>query len=239
MATRSSGSSELQAAVMAWPSRLIPGDAVAVRYEDDPVLHERVLLWPVSTTNWYVGAPDGDQFEEDVGGFNAGPIDGYPLDNERRLPAGIEGHIYRIPKWPSDSTLRNMILNGRRQLGTRALADVDRVRLSNRAEADMMTFLAEMPRPRRRADLSTIPEGDGMDDFYWVAMEHVISDEGERVICIGDMVPTPFVVLAGATRGVARFKGLEFVVIKRSRSDPRALGSATFALEPSMVRLSS
>lgn len=71
---------------MGWFSRPIPGDGVAVRYDDDPVLYERVALWPLSATNWVVATPDGDQHEEDLNGGNLGPIEGYALDHRRRLP---------------------------------------------------------------------------------------------------------------------------------------------------------
>lgn len=76
---------------MVWSSRLILGDAVAARYEDDPILHERVVLMPVTATNWMVGTPGGDQYEEDVCGFNPGPIEGFAFHGRRRLPGGLKG----------------------------------------------------------------------------------------------------------------------------------------------------
>ena len=51
---------------MAFWSSLIPGQTLAVFYEDDDVYHERILLWRHSGGHWFVLTPDGDRYTEDV-----------------------------------------------------------------------------------------------------------------------------------------------------------------------------
>lgn len=106
---------------MAWWSRLIPDDGVAVCYED-PTLHERVVLWPVAASKWVVGTPVGDQYEEDIGGFDPGPVEGFALDGRRRLAGGLKRHIYRFKSRPSNAALKAMISATRRRVGRRGRA---------------------------------------------------------------------------------------------------------------------
>ena len=50
----------LRAGVAAWLRNAVPGTNVAVRNVDDEVGHERVLVWPVSLSHWFVVSPDDD-----------------------------------------------------------------------------------------------------------------------------------------------------------------------------------
>ena len=52
---------------MAFWSQLMPGQTLAVHYDDDPgIFHERILLWRHSEGFWYILTPDGDRYTEDV-----------------------------------------------------------------------------------------------------------------------------------------------------------------------------
>ena len=42
----------------------LPGHVVAVRFESDHWWHERLLVWPVTTSAWCVYTPDGDFYTE-------------------------------------------------------------------------------------------------------------------------------------------------------------------------------
>ena len=44
----------------------VPGTKVAVRYVDDEVDHDFVLVWPVSLLHWFVVSPDDDCWVEDL-----------------------------------------------------------------------------------------------------------------------------------------------------------------------------
>ena len=47
---------------------LIPGQTLAVFYEDDTLWHERLLLWRLNDGCWFVLTPDLDIYAEDVSG---------------------------------------------------------------------------------------------------------------------------------------------------------------------------
>ena len=41
------------------------GERILVRYVGDPVMHERLLLWPLGGSAWIMCTPDFDVYEED------------------------------------------------------------------------------------------------------------------------------------------------------------------------------
>ncbi len=46
--------------------KCLPGQSIAVYYSDDTYWHERVLLWKVEDSSWYIVTPDDDVYCEDL-----------------------------------------------------------------------------------------------------------------------------------------------------------------------------
>ena len=56
-------------------SSSLPGQIAVVWYSDDNVYHERLMVWKVTDTKWYVLTPDGDLYAEDWSGLvDDGPV---------------------------------------------------------------------------------------------------------------------------------------------------------------------
>ena len=65
---------------------LMPGSRWLLRYPDDlDWWHERVFAWPITNTRWVVRTGDGDEYDENLGGFERMEA----LVNSGRYPDGV------------------------------------------------------------------------------------------------------------------------------------------------------
>ena len=87
----------------------LPGEKIIVWYTDDTVYHERVLLWKVSDSSWYIVTPDHDVYVEDFSSPQQGPakfhIKGVRFQYYSRLPHGV----YRSDQDLSEDELKRFI----------------------------------------------------------------------------------------------------------------------------------
>ena len=84
-------------------TRLIPGCRVVVRYAEDDLWHERILLYPAASdvdggACWVVLTPDNDVYIEELEGGSPddSPVEWQIVARDRRLPPGL-GRAYRFP----------------------------------------------------------------------------------------------------------------------------------------------
>ncbi|CAK0898367.1 unnamed protein product [Prorocentrum cordatum] len=83
-------------------ARLIPGCRVMVRYAEDDLWHERILLYPAASdveggACWVVLTPDGDVYIEELEGGSPddSPVEWQLVARDLRLPPGL-GRSYRF-----------------------------------------------------------------------------------------------------------------------------------------------
>eukprot|EP00959_Pyramimonas_sp_CCMP1952_P306991 6425208-Pyramimonas_sp.AAC.1 len=83
-------------------ARLIPGCRVMVRYAEDDLWHERILLYPAASdvedgACWVVLTPDGDMYLEELEGGSPedSPVEWQLVARDLRLPPGL-GRSYRF-----------------------------------------------------------------------------------------------------------------------------------------------
>ena len=96
--------------------KLVPGQVVAVFYEDDNTWHERLLLYPVNERVWVCATPDGDQYLEQLDGKDKdGVCRLCLLQTNGTAPRFLRGHFYRFAERFDDAKLRAMIKGGKAQ----------------------------------------------------------------------------------------------------------------------------
>lgn len=210
---------------MVWLSRRMLVEAVAVRYEDDPVLHERLLLWPYRGSVWDIRTPDGKEYREDLLGGYAGPSESYRLHHRRRLGHGVRAHIYRFREWPGDGELRGM----------RGTETVDFVRNSEGEVVDVEDFLGGR-RPPVRRPVAPRPLVDTRGAGLQLDRDGKLIDPttGEEVRKAGTELAGDSVVYKGSSRGVACVGGIGEVAVRRR--DARGVGEGACAGEEGRPR---
>ena len=102
-----------RAGVAAWLRNAVLGTKVAVRYVDDEVDHERVLVWPVSLLHWFVVSPHDDCWVEELSARSTrdGPsVVEFPVRHERELGEPV---LHRFRDELSREKLLRMMSEGR------------------------------------------------------------------------------------------------------------------------------
>ena len=90
--------------------RGLPGDLFLVRFELDPGWdHERLLLWPVTNTEWMILTPDGDCYSENLGDYSR-----VRKMSGKGYPAGVENVVaFELPL--TTAQLSEWVTSGRKQ----------------------------------------------------------------------------------------------------------------------------
>ncbi|CAK0865318.1 unnamed protein product [Prorocentrum cordatum] len=151
---------------------------VEQEYSDDPVDHERVLLYPsLPPGTWAARTPDGDEFEEDFTGADpqTGPEGAALMPIGGGAPEGWPRPIYRFRAALTAEELRAAIRRGRALVEARlpGIAPETPAEVAGPGDAliEWTTFFGEVRRPaslRLRGKQSLAPL-DG--DRVWVVAE--------------------------------------------------------------------
>lgn len=100
---------------------LIPGQTLAVFYEDDTLWHERLLLWRLNDGCWFVLTPDLDIYAEDVSGSGVdGPSRVKVKGQDFRYWSRVGGASYRFAAPVADdasfqSYVRKALIEARKE----------------------------------------------------------------------------------------------------------------------------
>lgn len=100
--------------------QIVPGQTLAVFYEDDTVWHERIAIWRQEDGVWMILTPDDDRYVEDLRGLEANGGDGpsrtkvYKVDFQYWSRVG--GPAYRFRDKPSDDKFKALVKEAYREL---------------------------------------------------------------------------------------------------------------------------
>ena len=99
-------------------SSCLPGQQGIVWYSDDNVYHERLLVWKVNESSWYILTPDNDLYVEDwscKGGD--GPISFKIKGDDFRYFSRISQPVYRFSTYPTDEEFKEHVKQALQELG--------------------------------------------------------------------------------------------------------------------------
>ena len=99
-------------------SSCLPGQQGIVWYSDDNVYHERLLVWKVNESSWYILTPDNDLYVEDwscKGGD--GPISFKIKGDDFRCFSRISQPVYRFSTYPTDEEFKEHVKQALQELG--------------------------------------------------------------------------------------------------------------------------
>ncbi|CAK0858238.1 unnamed protein product [Prorocentrum cordatum] len=161
-----------------WWRLLSPGQRLVVRYSDDQVDHERVLLYPsLPPGTWAALTPDGDEYEEDYTGASpeTGPEGAALMPAGGGAPEGWPRPIYRFRAPLSVEELKAAIMRGRALVEERlpgiAPGPPAEVACPDDRLVEWADFFGEVRRPALRRQRGKQPAAPLEDDRVWVVAE--------------------------------------------------------------------
>ena len=187
-------------------SKCLPGQMAIVWYADDTVYHERIMVWRVSGTIWFILTPDGDLYQEDWSGHAAdGPVSFRLKNVEFRYFSRVGQPVYRFQAYPSDAEFKRHVETALRELGElgeRPSWDPQKVINAAGKEVEATLFLGTLMVPRRLTrrtgrleapDAAPAMKGLGTppDGHLWVAAQdsqdfdlgkEIVDGEGKGVL---------------------------------------------------------
>ena len=105
---------------MEWFQDLLPGQTLAVFFEDDVYWHERLLLWPRDSSSWYILTPDLDVYAEDLSCTGGdGPSKVKVKGKDFRYWSRVGGHAYSFANPVADDDLLRAHIKQAYQMGLR------------------------------------------------------------------------------------------------------------------------
>lgn len=106
-------------------SHCLPGDRLAVWYSDDDIYHERVLIWRVSDSSWFILTPDLDLYEEVFDDPASGPQHFKIKGVHYRYNSRLRGGIYRFALEPTEEDMKKHIFAALDEMGKPQLSPGD------------------------------------------------------------------------------------------------------------------
>lgn len=105
---------------MEWLQSLLPGQILAVYFDDDVYWHERLLLWPRDDASWFVITPDLDIYAEDLSCTGGeGPSKVKLKGKDFKYWSRVGGQSYRFASPVTDNQLLQSYIKQAYQLGLR------------------------------------------------------------------------------------------------------------------------
>lgn len=116
-------------------SSCLPGDKILVWYSDDTVYHERILLWKVNASTWYILTPDFDVYPEDLEDSANGPERFHIRGIHFKYPSRLAQGVYKFKNDLTEDELKRYMEPALDELGLRTVPDdqwkPDYVRVGN------------------------------------------------------------------------------------------------------------
>ena len=233
--------------VLDWLRHLVPGQRLVVRYVDDDVDHERLLLYPsLPPGTWAARGPDGDEYEEDFTGFdpNTGPEGAALMPPDGSAPEGWPRPIYRFRAALTAPQLRAAIQRGRAIVEARlpgiAPAPPREVAGPDGELQDWATFFGEGQPRRLAARLRGKQPAPLADDRVWVVAEPTASAEVGTAVDRSDDRFVPVSAFAGMyefPEGPRRVEALLAVDLPGYAARRRGeMGLSDFPIAPADLR---